>query len=151
MLPKLSIPRIIVIRGAIASLPTELVVPGACHLRLRKSLIPNQVSSIFKKFFLFLSRERYSSAHLCRRTRFFSELLCMAVSLILRYLMKWSRFMTVSARLSLIVTRGDSGGKALLMAYSARVDTWEALSMITFRSLRSQTILEIAHSFSNLA
>jgi len=59
--------------------------------------------------------------------------------------------MTVSATLSLIVTRGDSGGKALLMAYSARVDTWEALSMITFRSLRSQAILEIAHSFSNLA
>ena len=65
MLPKLSIPRIIVIRGAIASLPTELVVSGACHLHLRKSLIPNQVSSIFKKFFLFLSRERYSSAHVC--------------------------------------------------------------------------------------
>ena len=123
MLPKLSIPRIIVIRGAIASLATELVVAGACHLHLRKSLIPNQVSSIFKIFFLFLRRDKYSSAHLCRRTKFFSELLCMAVSLILAYLMKWSRFMTVRATLSLIVTRGDSGGKSLLMAYSARADT----------------------------
>jgi len=75
----------------------------------------------------------------------------MAVSLILRYTMKWSRFMTVRATLSLIVTRGDSEGKALLMAYSARVDTWAARSIITSRSLRSQTTLETAHSFSNLA
>ena len=43
MWPLVSRPQNIVIRGIIAFLGTEFVVPGAYHFRRRKSDMPNQV------------------------------------------------------------------------------------------------------------
>lgn len=146
MLPKLSIPKIIVIRGAIASLATELEVPGAYHFLLRKSLMPNQVSSIQRNYLLFLAKERNSKAHLWRRTRFFSELLWIAVSLIFRYFMPWSRFMTVQTSFSVIVKWGEPEGKAWFKAVSAKDLTYWALSMMIACLFRSLTTLDIASS-----
>ena len=83
-----------VILGAISSFATELVVPGTYHFMRLKSDIPSQVSSIFKKTFLFLAYVRNSIAHLCLKTKFFSELEWRATVLIFRYLISMSSFIT---------------------------------------------------------
>ena len=92
--PSVSIAISIETLGIIFSVGTELVVSFAHHFILRKSIIPNQVSSAWIITFLLFERPRKAIAHLCLNNRFRGVLALFAIFLIFLNLISRCSFIT---------------------------------------------------------
>ena len=75
----------------------DCVYVGATHFILRKSLMPNHVSSILMKLCFCFHKLKYATAHCYLRIKFCVELMCREALMIFLYFMPKMSFIAVKA------------------------------------------------------